>query len=962
MSEQSIGMIKGKISIPSSRLLLAWLMLVVFPILTSLIALDYFLGEYAYFSESGKLAEAFNEIETYKDALVVENFLESRLTALKKLTCKTTGPDKLDNLKNQIDSIIGGKSILCVFFDKNRQKLQTRQYQPADLQDIIFPPGALFKRQLQFIHQQQKQSGPVNSLHQTKFEQKRIALSMQQLFKTLTPVTIRTERITKNFSAHFGGDLYFIYFDFADDAAQPAGCLTILRGQELPAEFIKNALRREFPYCRVVNREMDIVKCETHPEFLNSGIVRYSDRILITSTADQRFIRHVLHAGGIKIKERENRNIPFLQYHLPLSSMQHHFSGMRHLLRLFAAVLLCISGLYCLHLCLFGAGKASSFKRRIMATTLIAAVFPFTFFATTFYLHTQYNEFLDKINLLQHINTRLLLVKSELEQYFARLEVTLSTCLQQINNTNLNDKDAVMRVFTNLGKEIPVTKLSLQKLDGAITKEFIERASNSGANDSNSALENFFPLRALQLVTEREPLDRTRQDKIKVPGEEIKTSIMGQTLISNGSLYNVDQSKFPVWMANVKITDHQASQASFKGFVISRFEPAPILKDFLQQSHFARSEYQEEYGNYLIKYAFFPTERTGSHFIWPGSGHTNNSSMRKVSEKQRSETIIFRNSSESEEFITSRMDQEIPHIAVALAQKQGSATSIFNTSAAISLGSIVYLALVLILTGKLLDSFFVSPVIELAKSAEQIGRGSDVWNLHLATGDEFEVLNNSFAGMVKGLQQRNMLRDYVSADAYSDIENSSAQSLAPGGEYREATILFAAIKDYQTITEGFSPSQTIELLNRFTTIGDGIVKQHGGSIDKILGQTLMFVFRESHDDKESHALRAAKTALEIAERSKTERIPGIYAGIASGTVISGKIGSYKGKLDFTVIGNPVNLAARLKTEATESNTGIIISGSTMRLLKGKGRVQFLRRCSLKGKAREYNIYELCDLR
>ena len=124
----------------------------------------------------------------------------------------------------------------------------------------------------------------------------------------------------------------------------------------------------------------------------------------------------------------------------------------------------------------------------------------------------------------------------------------------------------------------------------------------------------------------------------------------------------------------------------------------------------------------------------------------------------------------------------------------------------------------------------------------------------------------------------------------------------------------------------------------------------------------MLVFRENDADAESHALRAARTAISLADAVRAEQISGICAGIASGTVISGKIGSYQGKLDYTVIGSPVNLAARLKSEAVDSNTGIIISGSTMRLLKGKGRVQFLRRCSLKGKAREYNIYELCELR
>lgn len=93
-------------------------------------------------------------------------------------------------------------------------------------------------------------------------------------------------------------------------------------------------------------------------------------------------------------------------------------------------------------------------------------------------------------------------------------------------------------------------------------------------------------------------------------------------------------------------------------------------------------------------------------------------------------------------------------------------------------------------------------------------------------------------------------------------------------------------------------------------------------------------------------------------------MPDLYTGIASGRVISGKIGSYSGKLDFTVIGNPVNSAARFKAEAKKGTvqTGIIISGETIRLTKGKAKVKFLRRVQIKGKTRKYNIYELLEIR
>ena len=104
--------------------------------------------------------------------------------------------------------------------------------------------------------------------------------------------------------------------------------------------------------------------------------------------------------------------------------------------------------------------------------------------------------------------------------------------------------------------------------------------------------------------------------------------------------------------------------------------------------------------------------------------------------------------------------------------------------------------------------------------------------------------------------------------------------------------------------------------------------------------------------------------LKIVEKAKSANLPKLFTGIASGKVISGRIGSYSGKLDFTVIGNPVNLAARFKTESKNGTeeTGIIISGTTIGLTKGRAIVKYLRRVSIKGKAHQYNIYELLGIR
>lgn len=962
MSDTTTALIREKVAIPAGRIMLAWLLLVVLPIVMSVWALHNFLDEYAGYAEAGKLAEAYNQLELFRDAMVVENFLTARMPAIGKMSAASLSQTDLAELKQRIDRQIGGESILSLFFDRDCQRVVSVSGRQAATSEVVLPPAALLKRSVQFLYRQVRNPDEeIQQSHSRMTESRRLALSMQQLFRCIAPVTLKADRAVKNFSVLHGGELYFVYIEFSDAVSGPAGCLIVLRGQDFSVKYMLRALQRQFPLCRIVDREIDVVKNELSPEVMNSGVRRLHDRLLITAPADQRFIRHVTHGGGIALKENSRRDVPFLQYHLPLTSMQHNLAGVRRGFVVIAALLLCFSGLYCLRSALFGIELTGSFKSRIMATTALSALFPFLFFAVGFYLHLQYDKFLGRINLLQHVNARLALFNNELDQSFAEVEGSIAMALQRIDKSNYRDDTAVQRVFADIGERIPLSRIFLQRTDGIVLKEFADRLSRYETNDSSSAIENFFPKRALDLLLETEPLERTRQDILKVLGDEIKVALIGKAMISNGSFYNLNLSDYPVWLANFKVIDKSVqSRLAVLGLVFARLEPTPLLANFLARSEFAASSYQEDYGSYHISYAFFPVERTGSQQVWRGSGFVADAAMKKSAARNRTETMALSDRS-GQSLVVTRLNQGVPHIAVAMARPR-QVISAMNSSLLIGLGSLLYLFLLLFLAGKLLDLIFVAPVIALAGCAEHIARGGDSWPLELSTGDELEELNKSFAGLVTGLQQRNMLKDYVSEDAYSDLTAAETRNLAPGGEYRECTVIFAAVKDVAGITDSSSPQQIVEFLNHFTTIGDRIVKANRGSIDKIINQTLMLVFRENADDEVSHALRAARAAVELAAAVKAVGYTGLYAGIASGTVISGKIGSYQGKLDFTVIGNPVNLAARLKSEAADSTTGIIISGSTMRLLKGAGRVNFLRRCSLKGKAREYNIYELIDLR
>ncbi|HPT47657.1 MAG TPA: adenylate/guanylate cyclase domain-containing protein, partial [Candidatus Rifleibacterium sp.] len=946
MATDSKNKITGTISIAAGPLLLAWLLVLVLPLAGSLFALDYFLDEYALFAEPEQLAIAHQKIDEYRNLLVVENYLESRLALLENLELPA-GSTNVADLQSEIDRVITGQGLLYIFFDANAEKLTPRSFRPADLKKQM-PPAALFRKLIQMLAKENYRANA--DAEQTEGQETvRNALQIQQMFKTVTTVNIRPAKVSMNLSVDYGGELYFTYFEFTRPQAGQKGCLAVFRGRDLAWPAIFKTLRKTHPQLRLIARQTNVQKAIAQPGNLFSGIRRYKDRIVTTAPADQRFIRTWLHKSGMHLNQKKAEfDIPFIEYHLPATSFQHDFQRLRHYIGLISRLIIIISLVQLMRMLTFGIDLNTSFKRRILASVMLVSLFPFSFLAIGFYLHRQYDSFLARQNLLLHVETRLTQIHNELEQYMEGLESSFISFGENIDRQLFNDPQATAILFERIGKALPVSALALHRPEKSQIVELPNRSSPANQNSTVGMVERFMPRQLLSLLLEPEPIvNRVRQDIMLIAGNPIKNTSIGDSLRTNGQFYYFDQTTSVIWYSMYKLYDQHAPGMPFMGILGAKFEPGPILASYTAQMPVADGNFVESWGGFTIKYAFLPTDRTGSKKTWAGSGHLGEPVIRKAARHETSRTVSETDDQGNRTYVISRYNHNIPHIAVAIVRVSLDIEGYF--AAALSL--LVYLCLVFYLVSQLLERFFVNPVLQLARSAEQIARGHDVWNLSLTTGDEFEKLNEAFAGLVVGLQQRNLLSDYVSEDAISQIELSESHEMAPGGENIEATIIFAALKNYTQLTAGLSPEQTVALINRFITSGDHLVKKHGGTIDKIIDNTLMLVFRESEAHADSHALRAARTALDLAAAMHEQQFD-IYAGIASCTVISGRIGSYTGKLDFTVIGDQVNLAARLKNEALNSSSGIIISGSTMRMLKGEGRVNFLRRCSLKGKARE----------
>ena len=210
------------------------------------------------------------------------------------------------------------------------------------------------------------------------------------------------------------------------------------------------------------------------------------------------------------------------------------------------------------------------------------------------------------------------------------------------------------------------------------------------------------------------------------------------------------------------------------------------------------------------------------------------------------------------------------------------------------------------------------------------------------TGDELEDLAQGFNAMVEGLQERDKLRTTMGKYMTEEIlEHVLAGQVELGGKTIELTILFCDLRDFTTLSEKRTAQQIVEILNEYFTVMVDIIMEEGGVVDKYIGDNIMAVFGapvSRHDD----AVRAVRAAVRMREalaklngKFKARGLPALRFGIGlhTGEVVAGNIGSAK-RMEYTVIGDAVNLASRLESKTKEIGTDILISEATHAVATG----------------------------
>lgn len=188
-----------------------------------------------------------------------------------------------------------------------------------------------------------------------------------------------------------------------------------------------------------------------------------------------------------------------------------------------------------------------------------------------------------------------------------------------------------------------------------------------------------------------------------------------------------------------------------------------------------------------------------------------------------------------------------------------------------------------------------------------------------------------------------------------------------GGKSVSATILFSDIRGFTTLTEELGAQGTVSLLNEYFTHMVDCIQAEGGMLDKFIGDAIMAAFGIPlpHDDNEDRAVRSAINMINVLSewnsgRESLGKKPVLIGiGINSDTVVSGNIGSPK-RMDYTVIGDGVNLASRLESACKQYNARILISENTFNKLKGTYRVRDIDDVVVKGKTQPVRVYEVLD--
>lgn len=277
----------------------------------------------------------------------------------------------------------------------------------------------------------------------------------------------------------------------------------------------------------------------------------------------------------------------------------------------------------------------------------------------------------------------------------------------------------------------------------------------------------------------------------------------------------------------------------------------------------------------------------------------------------------------------------------------------------------------IVLTAAILIIFFfgktiTTPIIRLVGATKKIIEGQYNIDIQPTTRDEIGQLTSTFIQMGKGLEEKERIKNAFGKFVNKDIAEAALRGdLRLGGDRKTVAILFSDIRQFTAISEKLEPEEVVEFLNIYMTKMVSCIETSNGIVDKFIGDAIMAVWGtplSRGNDTENAINSALLMRDELIEFNKgrggdKKPIITIGCGINTGTVLAGQIGS-ENRMEYTVIGDPVNLASRIEQLNKPFGTDILISEDSYKLVRDIFAVEKMKKIKVKGKMEPQQIYAI----
>ncbi|PKL40315.1 MAG: hypothetical protein CVV41_19835 [Candidatus Riflebacteria bacterium HGW-Riflebacteria-1] len=934
------------------RLFAIWLFLIVMPALVLVISFDMLLKDSEGYIKDTLKIKMVQELGDFRSKLSFARMVELKMH---RLTSKTRLLDSdAESLARTINQQLQIPAVIVFHLNP-----QTGKFSSHVADSISARLGMLSRTMLQNYltsvlrnSKTPSRSGSAeNPAEAAKY--KRSLAYLRSLFSTAGEIEIMFNRATPSFSGH--PELGRLLF-YAVPLENSGAALLVFRENDISlrqlAEFAANDrlftdLQRSFTLSAEGRQAVYRLGNEMQ-HFSEAG----DGALVVKGMASEEFLLRRVNNGTLfpaRLKETL-ANPPLLQITAPLPSQQHPLRKVTSQAEKAALLLVILASVLLLRIFLFGYSSGLKIRTRLLLCVLGASILPFSTFIASMAYHEHFVAEFEKSEIDQYLNLQQDYLNKSLNARIDVEERKMAELAETLGRLNWQESDKYLSDW----KKKSVSVLLL--ISSGDQEKIYTDSPDETLNATEISMKN---LSFMTLRSALRPIEESPQGEIKDTGTlGIGVRGLGIVLENVGKLQETLSdnavtlfSSFPVFAENRRF-DAPTS------LVLVKYYTADLIYDFLKtHPEFTRSEIR---GKYRIQSCFIPIKHA---FRLPPDHeaiYSQGFSPSRWSQLARHVLHSRSTSSWSDEESTAvaSFHNRLQCIIINTSQR------ISNTDSGVGdvfLPALLYFLLMVAAMVIFMAKILIEPIDMLKRGAELVAAGNYQHRLEYNSGDEFEPLTSSFNEMTAGLYQRELLTSYVSQDVLSEV--SSSMTLVPGGERVEASVVFCALKGFKEFSQSSSPEQTVKVLGRLIEVADQVANQHGGGMDKLIEDTVMLVFRQRGNDND-HVISACRAALAISQSLPDAAAPfNVAIGIASGAAVSGKIGSKTGKLDFTLIGNPVNLAARLKAQAHKAvNTGVIACPATIRLLKGQGRLLFIERTEIKGRSRTFPLYELVELR